>query len=122
MVKYVEYDGHNIPYSIGYYALKRFKGETGNNFEDTKSDDLESLEIIAWYAIEAGCKIDKVKNPLKRDDMELFLNSCMVEFTQAIPDFFQIPPTKSQRPTGGGPKTTARKASSRSKKRTTPQK
>ena len=123
MIKYLDYNGVEVPYSIGYYALKRFKGETGTDFEKTPDDDLEALEIIAFYAIEAGCKITKIENPLKRDDMEFFLNECMNEFNESIPDFFQTPPKQkttrstAKRPTGGGKKTTPKKPSSRSTKR-----
>ena len=122
MVKFIDYEGQQIPYSVGYYALKRFKGETGKDFEETDDNDLEALEIIAWYSIEAGCKIEKIENPLTREDIELFLNSCMVEFSQSIPDSFLIPPKKGQRPTGGGTNKTAGKASSRSRKKTSPKK
>lgn len=118
MVKYLEYNGVEIPYSIGYYALKRFKGETGKDFEKTPEDDLEAIEVIMWYAVEAGCKIDKVENPLNRDDVELFVNECMTEFNESVPDFFQTPPKKNPRTTGASttkPKP-KRKASSQSKK------
>lgn len=117
MVKYLEYEGVEIPYSIGYYALKRFKGETGVDFEKTPEDDLESIEIITWYAVEAGCKIKKIPNPLDREDIELFVNETMNEFTESIADFFQTPPKKKR--TGkaaGGPKTSKPAASSQSKK------
>ena len=91
MIKHVTYNGVEVPYSIGYYALKRFKGETGKDFEKTPDDDLEALEIIAWYAIEAGCKMEKIENPVDRNDIEMFLNECMNEFNESIPDFFQTP-------------------------------
>ena len=121
MVKYIDYNGKRVPYSIGYYALKRFKGETGRNFEDTADDDLESLEIISWYAIEAGAKIEKIDNPLEREDIELFLNDCMMEFVESIPDFFLLPSTPKNRPTGGT-QTKRRTASSPSNKRTSKRK
>jgi len=112
MIKHVTYNGVEVPYSIGYYALKRFKGETGKDFEKTPDDDLEALEIIAWYAIEAGCKMEKIENPVDRNDIEMFLNECMNEFNESIPDFFQTPPKKkatrtpAKRPTGAGKNTT----------------
>lgn len=122
MVKHVIYNGIEVPYSIGYYALKRFKGETGQDYEKTPDDDLEALEIIAWYAIEAGCKMEKIENPVNRDEIEMFLNECMNEFNESIPDFFQTPPKKkptttaTKRPTGGGKSTTQKRPSSKSTK------
>lgn len=120
MVKYIEYKGEKVPYSIGYYALKRFKKETGTNFEDTPEDDYESLEIIAWYAIEAGAKEEEIENPMVREDMELFLNGCMMEFMESIPDFFLTPSTQKKPPTGGT--RTSKAGASSAKKKTTSRK
>lgn len=116
MVKYLDYNDQEIPYSIGYYALKRFKGETGKDFEKTSDDDLEALEIIVWYSVEAGCKITKVENPIDRDEIELFVNEVMNEFKDSIPDFFQTPPKRKPRTTGGS-KPKAKKASSSTSKK-----
>lgn len=118
MVKYLDYEGADIPYSIGYYALKRFKGETGVDFEKTPEDDLESIEIITWYAVEAGCKIKKIPNPIDRDDIEIFVNETMTQLTESINDFFQIPPKKKQTTKASGERVKKPAGSSQSKKST----
>lgn len=115
MVINFTYDKQEIPVSVGYYALKRFKGETGKNFENTEDDDLDALEVILWYSIEAGYKKEKKENPFKREDVELILDAIMFEFVARIPDFFPqtSPPTPT--PTRAEKRKTGQKKTSTSK-------
>ena len=102
----LEYNGKAIPISIGYYALKRFKQERNYDFEEAPEENaLDDLEVLFWFAMEAGFKhkqreaSDYPDNPYNReDDLDLLLDSLLPEFTAAIPSFFRLPETPT--PTG----------------------
>jgi hypothetical protein len=93
MVIKFKYKETEIPVSVGYYALKRYKMDTGKEFTELESDDLETLEVLFWYALEAGYKQEGKENPFKREDAELILDAVLMEFVARIPDFFLQSPT-----------------------------
>lgn len=90
----LKYKETEIPLSVGYYALKRYKMDTGREFTDV-DDDIETLEVLFWYALEAGYKHEQKENPFKREDAEIILDSVMMEFVARIPDFFPQSPTET---------------------------
>lgn len=114
----LNYNGTEIPLSVGYYALKRYKMDTGREFTDI-DDDIETLEVLFWYALEAGYKHEQKDNPFKREDAEIILDSVMMDFVARIPDFFPQSPTeisvqettkpKPKNLNSGGRKSSARK-------------
>lgn len=93
MVIKFKYKETEIPVSVGYYALKRYKMDTGKEFTELESDDLETLEILFWYALEAGYKQEGENNPFKREEAELILDAVLMDFVARIPDFFLQSPT-----------------------------
>jgi len=118
----IDFEGNPVPIAVGYYALKRFKQERGYEFEESKEgNELDDLEVLFWYSVEAGFKHKKRQNPeypdnpySRDDDLELMLDSCLIEFSKSIPSFFQIPEAT---PKTSGPqkpkKTTSEKATSK---------
>lgn len=93
MIKTIKYKEQEIPYSIGYYALKRYKQETKKEFKGIDLDDIEGLEILVWYSIEAGYKHNGEENPIKREDLDLILDACLMDIVASIADFFPTSPT-----------------------------
>jgi hypothetical protein len=96
----LNYNDQKIPVSVGYYALVKFKVETGYEYTDQAEDKLEDLEVLFWYAIEAGYKKEKRENPFKREDAIMILDEVMIEFTEKIPLFFQTPQETSLQGSG----------------------
>lgn len=94
MIAELTYKGKVLPVSVGYYALKRFKQDTGKEFTAIQDDDLEDLEVLFWHSLEAGYKHQGKDNPHKREDIELIFDEVMMEFIERIPDFFQSSPEK----------------------------
>lgn len=92
----LNYQKTQIPVSVGYYALKRFKLETGRSFTDIQDDDLEDLGVLFWYALEAGYKHEGKENPFKREDLDLIFDTVMMEFNSRLADFFQTSPTPQE--------------------------
>ena len=77
---YLTYKGVKWPLRVSYYALKKYQLETGKDI-DTLQDDIENLEILVHYSIEAGCRAEDKEFTLKREDMELVLDESLSEFT-----------------------------------------
>lgn len=102
-VVYLKHKGNEIPVSVGYYALKRFKLETGRSFTEIEDDDLEDLGILFWHSLEAGYKHTERENPFNREDLDLIFDEVMMEFNSRLADFFQASPTpqEEKRPAGG---------------------
>lgn len=92
----LNYKDQEIPVSVGYYALKRYKQETGKEFTTIEGEDITDLEILFWHSIEAGYKQEEQSNPFKREDAEMILDAVMMQFIERIPDFFPTSPSASQ--------------------------
>ena len=91
-LKFLEYGENRVPFFIGYYALRRFKQETGIDF-DSVTDQFEKLEVLFYHGVIAGYKHQKTPEEqwLTRDEIEVVLDANMIEFTDLLADFFQAP-------------------------------
>lgn len=92
----LKFKDQEIPVSVGYYALKRYKQETGIEFSSIEDDNIEDLEVLFWHSLEAGYKQEGTPNPYKRDDAEMILDAVMMQFIERIPDFFPTSPRSDQ--------------------------
>lgn len=83
MIEFITYQGERYPIRISYYVLLMAQKETGSKLEFLDSD-LESQQVILWYALEAGHKMAKKELTLKREDMVWILDESYVEFQKAM--------------------------------------
>ena len=97
-VIFLNYKEEQIPVSVGYYALKRFKLETGRSFVDIDDDDLEDLGILFWHSLEAGYKHENRENPHSRENLDLIFDEVMIDFNSRLGDFFLPSPTTQAEP------------------------
>ena len=109
MVEFIHYNNKKYPIRIQYYALVKFKAETGESFdslqkaalkakEDGSDMDLSKLDLdefsmmepLLYYSLVSGLKaIDKkAKLDLERDDMFDVLEECYMEFVGTFSKFF----------------------------------
>ena len=106
MVEYINYEGESLPVRIQYYALMKFKGETGKSFDEMKAvakkgtdktaavelglDEFEILEPLLYYALVSGHKkINPEKEfTIKRKEAFNILEECFLEFAALLPKFF----------------------------------
>jgi len=70
MIKTLEYKGQEIPMLYNYYCTSRLKLHADNikRTEDRVLSDVETIETMLYYAIEAGCEfLDKPFKIKKKD-------------------------------------------------------
>jgi hypothetical protein len=89
-IAYLDYKGEKLPFRISYYALKHFEAETGNSIASL-SDKMENMEILIFYALEAGHKADGKTFGIKREEMEFILDECYAQFKNEMSTFFPAP-------------------------------
>ena len=82
-MNYLNFKGETYPVRVSYYALKQYQVETGKGIE-TIDDDLGNLEILLFHALVAGSKAENKELHLRKEDMEFFLDECLVEFNQIL--------------------------------------
>lgn len=108
MVLYLDYKQNDkmvkIPVSVGFYALKRFEMEKKMKFSDIDADDMQSIEPLFWYSMEAGYKKEKKDNPFERHDCELMIDDLLYKFIEIIPLFFPGEQIEETRPNKKGGK------------------
>jgi len=94
MVEFLTYKEVKYPVRISYYALKMFKKETDKELENIISNnDIELLEPLLFYALEAGAKACDKENKVKREDVQWMLDEIWQDFITVIAKFF--PPIDS---------------------------
>jgi hypothetical protein len=94
MVEHIKYKGKEYPIRVSYRVMKHFQKDTGKSLTQIdESEDIEVYEVIAYHSLLAGAKAEDVEMPLKRDDMEDFLDECFNDFVEAMAKFF---PEQSQ--------------------------
>ena len=80
---YLSFKGQKYPVRVSYYALKQYQVETGKGIESI-DEDLTNLETLLYYSLVAGAKAEDKKLPLKKEDMEFFLDESLTEFNQIL--------------------------------------
>jgi len=77
------YKGKQIPYRIGFYALKHFEEEAkkpaakiGQGTEGSMND----FEILLYHALVAGHKAEGKVFEIDRKEVEFILDECFEEF------------------------------------------
>ena len=89
MVEYLTYKEVKYPVRISYYALKMFKKETDKELENIINDNnVELLEPLLFYALEAGAKATDKELTVKREDVQWMLDEIWQDFIKVIAIFF----------------------------------
>jgi len=87
-MNYLNYQGNKLPVRVSYYAIKHFQLDTKKPIDDI-DDDISLMEVLLYYALQAGHKAEGREMTLTRDQMEMILDECMDEFINSFTDFFQ---------------------------------
>ena len=109
MVEFINFNNKKYPIRIQYYALVKFKAETGKSFDSLQKaalkaqkdgsdldlsgldlDEFSMMEPLLYYSLISGLKaVDKkAKLDLERDDMFDVLEECYMEFVGTFSKFF----------------------------------
>lgn len=95
MIEYITYKKKKLPVSIAYYALMKFKEETGKTFEEVQAEvqdqqqmDLEYFEILLYHGLVAGAEAMDEEFDLPREKGPFILDQCFWEFVEMFPKFF----------------------------------
>lgn len=106
MIEYINYKKKKLPVRIQFYALMKFKAETGKSFDEmkeiAKEDDtktvMESLgldefglmEPLLYYSLISGHKAitPEKEFPFIRENAFDILEECFLEFVDLLPKFF----------------------------------
>jgi len=83
MIEFITYQGEKYPIRVSYYVLLMAQKESGLKLEELDSN-LESQQIILWYALVAGHKMAKKELTLNRDDIVWILDECYIDFQKAL--------------------------------------
>lgn len=86
-VEFIEYNGKKYPIKLGIYSLMVLQKKEGISLEDIESDP-ELYEPILFMALQQGAQITKQELDLNREDMNIVLIECFVEFNLILPKFF----------------------------------
>ena len=91
LVHYVEHEGQELPFRVSYMAISKWQAETKKDLGDLDevTTDLTLLEPLFYQALVVGHKFEKRELKIEREDVEMILDLCMVEFLTALTDFFQ---------------------------------
>ena len=94
MIEYITYKKKKYPVRVSYFALKHMSKETGGKMEmtDIGNMDIEMYEALLFFALQAGARAADVEFKFKREEMELVLDECLMEFVGVIPKFFPKQP------------------------------
>jgi hypothetical protein len=82
-MNYLTFKGEQYPVRVSYYALKQYQVETGKGIESI-DEDLTNLETLLYYSLVAGSKAEDKELPLKKEDMEFFLDESLTEFNEIL--------------------------------------
>jgi hypothetical protein len=97
MIELIEINGEEHPVRVSYYAIKRTKLELQKKYPekddiismtDIMSGDIELMEPMLFYGLEAAYKAEGKDVPFERADAELLLDGCFFEFLELLPKFF----------------------------------
>jgi len=87
MIHNLNFDGTEYPAIITYSVLKNLAKDTKSASLvelDQQIQNVEMFESILWYSLIAGHRIEKKHLDLKRDQMEEFLDYCLIDFNKML--------------------------------------
>lgn len=82
--KHITYNCNQYPIRISFYAFKCYVDET----KKMEITDYADVEVLLWYALISGHKIENKQMTLKREEMYLILDESMDEFMEIVKYFF----------------------------------
>lgn len=88
MVKFINYNGKDLPVRISYYALKMLQEKTGKKFGIGVELTFSDYEILLFHALERGHKNTQQEMTYTMEDMVDIMDECFFDFVKIIPDFF----------------------------------
>jgi len=83
ITKDITYNGAKYPVRISYYAIKKFQEDTKKDLEEI-TNDISLLEVLLWYGLVAGHKVEGKELLLTKDDMEFVLDESMTQFNEIM--------------------------------------
>ncbi len=89
MVKFLKYNGKDIPIRVSYYALKMLKEKLGKSLTDITDDDFDAWELLLFYSMESGYR--GIEQPFPYEEPKDILNiidEVFFEFMELLPQFF----------------------------------
>lgn len=103
MLKFLKFNGEDLPVRVSYYAIKMLKAELNKPMSEMKEDDYDAYECLLFYSLKRGFKKAGKEFTFKMDDMEDIMDEVFFDFLRLIPEFFsnfnqeEIPETKIER-------------------------
>ena len=82
-MRFINYQGKKLPLNVSWYAIKNFKNDTGVDLQQV-DDKPEYLEILLYYSLKSGHRIEKIQFDYTMEDMENILDESMMAFVAAI--------------------------------------
>jgi len=89
MVEYITFKGKKYPVLLGHYSLRKFQQMHGYSVQDA-SDNVEIYEELLWMALEQGAIYEEKELELKKEQMGVMLDQCMLEFIGHFPKFLEV--------------------------------
>jgi hypothetical protein len=86
MVEFITYQGQKLPIRVSYYVLMMAQKESGLNIMEFEKN-LESQQLILYYALVAGHKMAKKELTLTKEDMIWVLDECYLDYQKATFQF-----------------------------------
>ena len=85
MVDYIKYKGESYPIKISFKALNDFEKETGKVMSEI-GEALATHEIICWFGLVAGHRMDEKELKLTREDVEWILDESLGTYQKIFMD------------------------------------
>lgn len=83
MVKFIQYNGEQLPIKIAISALAGFENESGRN-SSTIGQKVSDYEILFYYSLLAGHKIHKKEFNIQREDSKYILDEVFEDFIKLV--------------------------------------
>lgn len=88
LIKYLKYDGQELPYRVSYYALKRATEKTGKPLSELEKD-LSMLESLIFFALKNGHQEEGQEFKIKFEEMEKIVDHCYGQIQEELPVFLE---------------------------------
>lgn len=98
MIQYINYKGESLPFRVSTYAVGRATADTKKNIYEVfvsidknperetaiLFDNLDVLESLLFYALEAGHKFIDKKFDIKKENAPFILDVCAKDFIEGM--------------------------------------
>jgi len=90
MIKLIKINGVEHPIRVSYSALKAVKDTHGKSISKVTEDELEVYETLLFASLKSGYQATQRSSEFKfkKEEMELALDDCYVDFLKIVPEFF----------------------------------